>query len=250
MTRDEIKIREITTVKDLAECVRLQKSVFGLPDAEISPVRHLIVTKNAGGFTLAAFAGEKIVGFVLSVAMFAGADRAFYSHMMAVDAKFQNHGIGAKLKWAQRQTSLSLNVKIIKWTFQPVQARNAYFNLEKLGVEIKEYKPNFYGTDYSTAHETGGNAGLDSDRLFAEWNLENAKVTALAKGEKYSEKNELARTIEIFDNWNDLVETAAPKAAAEQTRIKHEFQIAFAENLICKGFERRENTPRYLLYKN
>ena len=250
MADSEIKIREVLTVEGLTECVHLQQKVFGLPHLELSPVRHLIVTKNAGGFTLGAFANEKLVGFVLSVPMFAGENRGFYSHMTAVDQDFQNYGIGARLKWAQRETALAQNVNVIKWTFQPVQARNAFFNLEKLGVEIKQYKPNFYGTDYSTAHETGGNAGLDSDRLFAEWNLESAKVITLAKGEKFTDTNEPLRTIEIPTKWNDLVKTAAPQAAAEQTRIKHQFQAAFAENLICKGFERSEIQPQYLLYKN
>ncbi len=250
MSEINIEIREAETVTELTECVHLQKKVFNLPDLEISPVRHLIVTKNAGGFTLAAFVAGKIVGFVLSVPMFAGENRAFYSHMMAVDDAFQNHGIGAKLKWAQRERSLAANVALVKWTFQPVQARNAYFNLEKLGAEIRQYKPNFYGTDYSTAHETGGKTGIDSDRLFAEWHLENEKVVALSKGEKYTEKNEVVRAVEVPKDWNTLVKTDAPHAAAEQTRIKREFQSAFAENLVCQGFERSETAPQYLLYKN
>jgi predicted GNAT superfamily acetyltransferase len=149
MNNIKFEIRECVSIEDLSECVALQREVFVLPEIEISPVRHFIVSKNAGGFTLGAFAEKKLVGFVLSVAAFFGNEKFFYSHMTAVKKDFQSHGIGAKLKWAQREQALAKGVNFIKWTFQPVQARNAFFNLEKLGVIIRHYEPNFYGTDYS-----------------------------------------------------------------------------------------------------
>ncbi len=250
MTNNKIEIREISEVEDLKSCVALQREVFALPDLEISPVRHLIVTKNAGGFTLGAFIEKSLVGFVLSVPMFYGEERSFYSHMTAVLPQFQSLGIGAKLKWTQRERALSENAKFIKWTFQPIQARNAFFNLERLGVIIKTYTPNFYGTDYSTSHNQNGKIGLDSDRLFAEWHLESEKVKMLAKGEKFIEQGEVVQTIGIPNDWNALLKSSAKKAIDKQTRIKEEFQKAFADNLICRGFERDEEYAKYLLYKN
>jgi predicted GNAT superfamily acetyltransferase len=244
----ETVIRECVKLEELSACVQLQRDVFGLPEIEISPVRHLIVTKHAGGFTLGAFAGEKLVGFVLSVPAFIKGEKAFYSHMTAVHKDFQSYGIGAKLKWSQRERSLSEGVNFIKWTFQPVQARNAFFNLEKLGAVIKHYEPNFYGTDYSTSHEQDGKLGIDSDRLFAEWHLESEKVTALSKGENFIEKDEVKCRIEIPQNWNDLVKKSPQLAISTQFRIKTEFEKAFAKGLVCKGFERDENYPKYLLY--
>ena len=238
-------IREIETVEEMQSCVDLQRKVFGTPDLETSPVRHLVVTKFAGGFTLGAFDGDKIVGFVLSVPMFKGETRCFYSHMTAVDPKYQNHGIGAKLKWAQRARALQENVKYIKWTFQPVQARNAFFNLERLGATIKTYQPNFYGTDY-LASET---RGIDSDRLFADWFLDAPKVVALSNGESFQENSKIARRVEIPNDWNKLVNENAVVAVAEQERIKREFQEAFDQNLVCKGFEKSATKPAYLLYK-
>ncbi|MDQ3799265.1 MAG: GNAT family N-acetyltransferase [Acidobacteriota bacterium] len=253
MKNDEIEIREMTTVEELTDCVALQREVFASPDLEISPVRHLIVTRYAGGWTLGAFAGEKLVGFVLSVPMFrggaGGTERAFYSHMTAVRQEFQNLRIGARLKWAQRERALREGITYIKWTYQPVQARNAFFNLERLGVVVQTYMPNFYGTDYSTSAEQNRAVGLDSDRLYAEWHLEAPKVVALSKGEKFAETGKVARTIEIPNNWNNLVATNPEKAVAEQARVKEEFQKAFAEGLICKGFERSETNPRYLLFE-
>lgn len=250
-TNDEITIREVLTVKEFGACVRLQKEVFALPALEISPVRHLIVTKSAGGFTLGAFAARnKLVGFVLSVPAFGGAmERIFYSHMTAVKADFQNRHVGARLKWAQRERALSENVRFIKWTFSPVQARNAFFNLERLGVEIKSYAANFYGTDYSTLHTQNEKLGLDSDRLFAEWNLTGEKVAALSNGENFIETDEIVKTIEIPNDWNALLKENPKRAVAEQTRIKEEFQTAFAQNLVCRSFARDDKHPKYLLYK-
>jgi predicted GNAT superfamily acetyltransferase len=245
----EIEIRECATIDELAACVQLQRDVFALPEIEISPVRHLIVTKNAGGFTLGAFSHGELVGFVLSVPAFLRGERAFYSHMTAVRQDFQGHGVGASLKWAQRDRSLAEDVKYIKWTFEPVKARNAYFNLEKLGAVVRDYAANFYGTDYSTAAESGEKIGLASDRLFAEWALENEKVASLAAGSDFVECRAIVREIAIPPDWYGLVKGDPQGAVTEQVRIKYEFEDAFSNGLVARGFERDAAAPKYLLYE-
>ena len=246
MMTDEIQIRECTTVDELSACVDLQREVFALPEIEISPVRHFVVTKNAGGFTLGAYTGSDLIGFVLSVPAFLRGEKAFYSHMTAVRTGFQGSGIGARLKWAQRERALALGVKSIKWTFEPVKARNAFFNLEKLGAIITEYEENFYGVDYSTSPDR--KIGLASDRLFAEWHLESEKVVALANGEVFLESAKPVREISITSNWSGLVNADPSAALAEQLRIRSEFQSAFADGLVGCGFVRDQESPRYLLY--
>ena len=105
---DEIKIRECVTIEELDRCVSLQRDVFGLPDLEISPRRHLVVSRQAGGWTLGAFTTEgRLAGFVHHLAAVRGVEILGYSHMMAVDRKYQNQGIGARLKWAQRERALA-----------------------------------------------------------------------------------------------------------------------------------------------
>ncbi len=241
----ELEIRECTTLEDLAECVQIQREVFALPEAELSPVRHFVVTKNAGGFAIGAYDGEKLVGFVLSVPAFLRGERAFYSHMTGVRAEYQSLGVGAKLKWAQRTRALADGVKYIKWTFEPVKARNAYFNLEKLGAIVSEYQPNFYGTDYATANNK---IGLASDRLFAEWHLESDKVEALAAGESYVEGRTPVLEIEIMNDWLGLVGSSPEKALTEQTRIRGEFDAAFRNGLIVRAFRRDDCRPAFLLF--
>lgn len=239
----KIEIREIKEFKEIDACLDVQREVFKFPELEVSPRRHHIVTKHAGGFTLGAFDGDKLVGLALTIPAFRGDERIFYSHMAAVLSEYQSFGIGASLKWSQREIALQKGVGFIKWTFQPFLARNAYFNLEKLGAVVRQYLPNFYGTGFSNS---GVKSELESDRLFAEWKLESDKVIALLKGENYLEKREIVKKIEIPNNWNDLVNSDAGKAFDEQNRIKREFQTAFAENLVAVGFEKDETHPKYL----
>jgi predicted GNAT superfamily acetyltransferase len=241
---ENIEIRECTSLEELGACVDLQRAVFRLPEVEISPVRHFIVTRNAGGFTLGAFSGGELIGFVLSVPAFLREERVFYSHMTAVRNDFQSAGIGARLKWAQRIHALELGVRFIKWTFEPVKSRNAYFNLEKLGAVVADYQRNFYGTDYAT---TPG-IGLASDRLFAEWHLESEKVCALANGGQYSEITSPALTIEATTDWEALLNESPEGALNEQIRIRSKFEDAFEKKLICRGFRRDPFHPEYLLY--
>ena len=164
--------------------------------------------------------------------------------MTAVRKDFQSRGVGAGLKWAQRDRALAEGVKYVKWTFEPWKARNGFFNLEKLGAIVREYQPNFYGVDYATASPIG----LASDRLFAEWALESEKVRKLAAGEPFDEFREPARTIEIMPDWYSLVKADPKQALAEQERIREEFESAFAAALVCEGFERDEAHPKYLLF--
>jgi predicted GNAT superfamily acetyltransferase len=201
-----VEIRQVTTIEEYDACVRLQREVFGLPDLEISPRRHLIVTTQAGGWALGAFVEERLVGFVLHLPAVRDNDIFGYSHMMAVAAEYQNQGVGARLKWAQRARALSEGRNFIKWTFEPIRARNAHFNLNRLGVVVRSYAVNFYGTDYATvpADRASGPLGMDSDRLFASWELGSPRVEALADGREVSGGQPEA-TIEIPNDFSALL---------------------------------------------
>lgn len=250
---DQIEIRECETVEEFDRCVRLQRDVFALPDLEISPRRHLVVSRQAGGWTLGAFTAEgKLVGFVHHLAGVRGEGEIFgYSHMMAVDREYQNRGVGARLKWAQRARALAEGRRFIKWTWDPMQARNAHFNLNRLGVVVRSYAENFYGTDYGTdpANNKDPARGLDSDRLFAGWELTSSRVNKIANGGEVEVPANADAAIEIPSNWTSLVAEDAQTARREQLRVRQEFQQAFAANLICASFERTAERPRYLLYK-
>lgn len=249
---DEITVRECTTIEEFDACIRLQREAFALPDLEISPRRHLIVSRRAGGWTLGAFMGDEMIGFVHHLAAVRGRDEIIgYSHMMAVARAAQNKGVGARLKWAQRARALSEGRNFIKWTWDPMQARNAHFNLNRLGVVVRALAVNFYGTDYSTIPEaTGGEVHLDSDRLFAEWQLDSKRVALLAAGRIPEALPDPAATIEIPPDWTALIKHDPSRARQEQLRVRAEFEQAFSRGLVCAGFRRDDAHPRYLLYRD
>jgi chorismate synthase len=248
----EITVRECTTIAELDECVQLQCKVFGLPDLEVSPRRHLIVSRQAGGWTLGAFAAGQLIGFVHHLIAVRGDDEIIgYSHMMAVTHSFQNKGVGSRLKWAQRARALAEGRRFIKWTWDPMQARNAHFNLNRLGVTVQSYAENFYGTDYLTnpAEKSKSARGIDSDRLFASWDLQSARVVALAEQGNLPGPSQPDRTINIPVDWTSLLKDDPDAAKAEQLRVRSEFSQAFAGGLICAGCHRERGAPGYLLYK-
>src|SRR5215211_1859328 len=253
--KDGVTIRECTTVDEFDQCVRLQREAFGLPDLELSPRRHLIVARVAGGFTLGAFDGGRMVGYVLNQIAVrrspeTGAEETIgYSHMMAVAKEYQNRGVGARLKWAQRARVVAEGRRFIRWTWDPMQSRNAHFNLNRLGVVVRSYAENYYGTDYSTVTgKFGEPLGLDSDRLVAEWELDSPRVEALVRGETPQPPGEPAASVTIPPNWGALVSEDPAAARAELLRVRGEFQTALASGLVCAGFERDPSRPRYLFY--
>lgn len=248
---DGVIVRECTTIEEFDTCVRLQREVFGIPDLELSPRRHLIVSRLAGGWILGAFttAHDELVGFVHHLIAVRGEEIIGYSHMMAVSPRYQNRGLGARLKWAQRERALEEGRNFIRWTFEPMQARNAHFNLNRLGVYIRSYAANFYGWDAGTeAIADGKEFNLDSDRLIAEWELRTPRVEQLARGEQAAHVSPPVATVEIPPDWGSLKRADGRMAQSELLRVRSEFQQHFAAGLVCAGFKRDVERSRYLFY--
>ena len=131
-----------------------------------------------------------------------------------------------------------------------MQARNAHFNLNRLGVTVTNYAENFYGTDYVKNPATQGEPpGIDSDRLFANWQLQSSRVRELANGSVAAVAANPDTEIHIPAEWSKLMKQNPGQARQEQLRVRQEFQEAFAAGLVCAGFERSSEQPRYLLYK-
>ena len=251
LAQSEIQIRDCSTIEEFDRCIELQREAFALPDLEISPRRHLIVTRRAGGWTLGAFTRSEMVGFVHHMIALRGHDEIIgYSHMMAVAKAYQNRGVGSSLKWAQRERALAEGRRFIKWTWDPMQARNAHFNLNRLGVVVRSLTENFYGTDYITMpNAKSDDVSIDSDRLFADWELDSERVKAISEGRAHEIMDSPALTIEIPTDWPALIRQDTRRARREQLRVRKKFQEAFAAGLICAEFERDEAHPRYLLFR-
>lgn len=165
-TREEIRYETIDDASRLADVEELQKRVWGFDDRSIVPGHLLFITSQQGGVVLGAYAGVKLVGFVLGFLGQEDGRLIHASHMLGVDPGYQGQGIGMELKCRQRDIVLAQGVDVMSWTFDPLELRNATLNLHRLGAAARKYYVNLYGDLRDRL-----NAGLPSDRLMVEWNL-------------------------------------------------------------------------------
>src|SRR5262245_56846391 len=143
---DDIRIRLAQQRADFDACVELQRQVWGLSDLDVTSAIQLIATVHAGGLLQIAESAEgKPVGFAYAFAALRKGVPHLHSDMVGVLPDLQGQGLGARLKWAQREAALARGLKIITWTFDPFQARNANLALHRLGAVATEFLPNFYG---------------------------------------------------------------------------------------------------------
>jgi predicted GNAT superfamily acetyltransferase len=167
----EIVVRHCHGLADLGACIEIERAVWGGADIELVPLPLLAVAAEAGGQVLGAFDGDRMVGFTMAIAGRRGRRPFLHSHMTGVLDAYRNRGVGRSLKLFQREDALSRGIDLIEWTFDPLQLKNAYFNLVRLGAIARRFLPNLYGITTSPLH-----AGLPTDRLVAEWWLRSARV--------------------------------------------------------------------------
>jgi predicted GNAT superfamily acetyltransferase len=166
-------IRRLTTIEECRRVAALEREIWAYADAEdVVPPPVLIVSTLRGGILLGALdpAGE-MQGFVYSLPSVKNGALAQWSHMLGVRHAAREAGIGLRLKLAQRDAALGMGVTLIEWTFDPLQALNAYFNFTRLGVVVEEYEEDIYGSSSSPLHR-----GSPTDRFVAQWNLEEPHV--------------------------------------------------------------------------
>jgi predicted GNAT superfamily acetyltransferase len=166
-------IRDLKTLDDCKRVVELEKVVWGYSDAEdVVPVAILIVSVKRGGILIGAFdRADRIVGFVYSLAAFKNGVPTQWSHMLGVLPEARDGGLGARLKLEQRQRALAMGIRLIEWTYDPMQALNAHLNFAKLGVVVTDFVQNVYGDSSSPLHQ-----GAPTDRFIAEWQLDAPEV--------------------------------------------------------------------------
>ncbi|MDQ3397736.1 MAG: GNAT family N-acetyltransferase [Deinococcota bacterium] len=158
--------RELHSVEEMKACERLEEEVWGLAERDLVPASQLVASAHAGGLVAAAFDGERMAGFVYGFPSHTGIGVGHHSHMLAVLPGYRGRGTGRALKMFQRDWCLARGVYEMTWTFDPLQAKNARFNLEHLGAYAGEYRVNAYGVMNDAL-----NRGLPSDRLLARWDL-------------------------------------------------------------------------------
>src|SRR5215831_6998203 len=163
VTLDLIELRKCHSIEDFRACVSLQRDVWNFSDAELVPLRMFVVADKVGGQVMGAFHGKEMIGFALSVPGTRTGHVYLHSHMLAVRKDYRNAGLGRRLKLLQRDDALARGIELIEWTFDPLEIKNAYLNIEKLGAISRRYNINQYGITSSPLQ-----GGLPSDRLIAE----------------------------------------------------------------------------------
>ncbi len=163
----KLELRSLSTVQDFCLVTKLQEKIFGFDQTEVVP-RLMRAVSKTGGQILGAFFGGKLVGFVFALAAFDRTknERFLLSHIVGVDPDYQNQGIGYALKFFQRKLALEDGISNIRWTFDPLIAPNAYFNLAKLGAEAVKFCANEYGIMRSEFYQN-----MPSDRLEVHWDI-------------------------------------------------------------------------------
>ena len=247
-----ITVRHCSTVPEYDECVRVEHATWG-PEISV-PNGMFIVAHHTGGQVFAAYDGDKMVGFTLAVAglrKFAppaspvGGEGNYtpflHSHMTAVLHEYRNLGVGRRLKLFQREDALSRSIPLVEWTFDPLEIKNAYFNIARLGVVVRRYIPNCYGITESPLH-----SGIPTDRFVPEWWLDSERVESIIGGRplphgKIAERISIPRDI-------GAIKTDDPAAAIQiQSEFRARCERAFAAGLVITGIELHDSKVDYVL---
>jgi predicted GNAT superfamily acetyltransferase len=275
---EEFKVRLARTRSDFEACLGLERSVFGLPDLELTSAVQLIASVHAGGIvTLAEDSRGGIVGFAYAFPALRGGVPHFHADMLAVRSDLQARGLGARLKWAQRDEALRRGIGFVSWTSDPMQARPANLNLRRLGATAPQFVTDFYG------RPAAGLPGmLSGDRLLVRWDLRAADVEERANSpepprtvetppfprinevkwqagwpvssEPVAELADEALLLEIPPDWDVLCQ-AAPRVAQDwHAKVRKALRYYFGRGYGAAGFapteERGRRRPLYVLRKS
>ena len=262
-----IEIRACEGLDELEACVRLQVETVGVRCVGCDSARRAyLVAQKIGGQVLGAFDGERknkvgelagkgraekgieggavvgrpgeLVGFAFSLPGVKSnkgiASPYLHSHMLAVKESYRNRGIGVQLKLAQRREALARGIRVMEWTFDPLEIKNAFINIHRLGAVVSTYRPNFYGLSSSRLQ-----GGLQTDRLVAEWYLDSPRVRSRFE-EHPTEKYVIERRIVVpaaVSEWKSEVASRG-RAEAVQLENRRKFLEAFSEGMTVLGFLR------------
>jgi predicted GNAT superfamily acetyltransferase len=253
-----IVVRPCAGFDELQACVRLQIETWGLEHYDVVPRKLFRVAQKVGGQVMAAFdtelesepdaglpmnlrrgGAQSMVGFLLAlpgIRSASGAARPYlHSHMLAVREEYRNRGLGARLKREQRLEALQRGIRLIEWTFDPLEIKNAYLNIHKLGAVVRQYEVDFYGVSSSRLQ-----GGLPTDRLVAEWRLDSPRVEAALAGRPFSPARveERITVPAAIYNWKAAEQE---RARAVQLENRNRLMKAFSQGLAVVGYQRDED---------
>ncbi|HWR53137.1 MAG TPA: GNAT family N-acetyltransferase [Bryobacteraceae bacterium] len=221
-----VEARLLTTVEEFAAAVRLQQQIWGFSDVELLPVRLFVVASKIGGQSFGAYDQGRMVAFTIAIPGLkktpCGPKPYLHSHMLGVCPEYRDRGVGRLLKYAQRERAIADGFDLMEWTFDPLELKNAYFNLERLGAVVRRYVLNQYGTTTSPLH-----GGMPTDRCVAEWYLlRDCRVQAPVEDR-----------IDVPADIEEIRRRDVPRARAIQKGVSDRFVECFGRGLTVIGFE-------------
>jgi predicted GNAT superfamily acetyltransferase len=234
-----ITVRKCVGIEEFRECVRLQREVWNEVDLEIEPTTMFVVAAHTGGQVLGAFEGDRLVAYTLAVVALQGSTPYLHSHHTGVHPNYRDRGVGRSLKLFQRDEALSRDIRLIQWTFDPLELRNAHFNFNRLGAIARTYHPDLYGVTTSPLHR-----GMPTDRLVAEWHLDSPRVIA-AIGGISNQPADGPATIDVPADLERWKAEDVDKAVEVQRHLRNEFTKWFERRYAAIGIR---NTPTGMEY--
>jgi predicted GNAT superfamily acetyltransferase len=240
MSRD-IVVRKCEALEEFQGCVELQREIWGEKDLEVEPATMFVVAAHSGGQVLGAFDGSRLIGYTLAVVGLQGGVPYLHSHMTGVLGDYRDKGVGRMLKLYQREEALGRGIRLVKWTFDPLELRNAHFNLNRLGAICRKYLPNLYGITTSPLHR-----GLATDRLVVEWHLDSPRAVAAIQN-LVKEPLEAPAAIELPSELERWMAEDSAEVGRTQARLREEFTRWFAKGYAAVALRTGPGNRAYLL---
>jgi predicted GNAT superfamily acetyltransferase len=266
----EYTIRPFQTIEEYRGCVDLQEETWGLGFSERVSPAILKVAQKLGGVAAGAYdQGDRLVGFVFGMTGLRNGEVVHWSDMLAVRPEARDAGLGMRLKAYQRAEVLALGVETMFWTFDPLQSRNAYLNLTKLGAVVREYAVDMYGDTDSPLHH-----GIGTDRFIALWLMRSRRVEERLAGHatrrREGRSTGVALSSDTTGRWprpgkpdlhleTDLVHVAIPSSIGAvmqddlgvaiewRAATRAAFQFYLSRGYEVRDFEKGEQTATYVL---
>ena len=185
-----IQIRTLDTHTHFDACVRLQNTIWSYEPSDAMSQKVFQLAGHIGGQVIGAYQNDELVGYAMSLPGVRAGRPYLHSHHLGVLPAWRNKGVGRRLKLAQRDDVLVRGFDLMEWTFDPLEIRNAYLNICKLGAIARRYFPNFYGRSTSPLQ-----GGLPTDRLVAEWWLRSERVERALRGESLQARADVQITV-------------------------------------------------------
>lgn len=242
-----LMIRKLKSQEEYLAAEDVQRTVWHFPEREVIPLNELVVAQKNGGHVFGAFDRGRMIAFCFGVPGFRDGKMYHYSRMLGVLPEYQNRGLGRRMKLRQREFVLEQGLDLVRWTFDPLQGRNAHLNLEKLGCIVREYVVNIYGQSGSRF-----NRGLPTDRFVTEWWIRSRRATNRIAGRgsptleeamtNYEPAAEGRRaksrrvSVEIPADIDRIKENNPEEAVGWRLRTRGFFQDLFSRGYILCGF--------------